>query len=145
MRTLPDRLRHTLMFEGIAIGLVMVLITWVLDKPVAEAGGLALVLSLMAMAWNFIYNLGFDALEKRHTPLGQRSLWMRVVHALGFEGGFLLIGLPVIAWWLGMGLWQAFIADIAFAVFFLAYAFVFNWAYDQWFPVVQVSASVVAQ
>ncbi|WP_338053347.1 chlorhexidine efflux transporter [Pseudorhodobacter turbinis] len=32
------------------------------------------------------------------------------------------------------GLWQALVMDLAFVVFYLIYAFVYNWGYDQAFP-----------
>ena len=37
---------------------------------------------------------------------------------------------PLIAWWLGIGLWQALVMDMALVVFFLVYTFVFNWVFD---------------
>ena len=43
------------------------------------------------------------------------------------------------AWWLGIGLWEAFVLDIAIVLFFLPYTFGFNWAYDH------IRAKVVAR
>ena len=45
-----------------------------------------------------------------------------------------MVLMPFIAWYLGISLWQAFVMDVAFALFYLVYAFVFNWAYDRLFP-----------
>jgi uncharacterized membrane protein len=42
--------------------------------------------------------------------------------------------MPLIAWYLGVSLLQAFMMDVSFALFYLVYAFVFNWAYDRIFP-----------
>lgn len=42
--------------------------------------------------------------------------------------------LPMFSYYLGIGVWQAFVMDLAFVVFYLIYAFVFNWTYDQIFP-----------
>ncbi|MBL7309384.1 hypothetical protein INQ13_23605, partial [Escherichia coli] len=42
--------------------------------------------------------------------------------------------LPPIAWYLGIGLVEAFFMDLAIAAFYVAYAFVFNLAYDRTFP-----------
>ncbi len=50
----------------------------------------------------------------------RRGLWVRMGHALGFEGGFILIGLPLAAWMLDITLWQALMV-------FLAGVFVINW------------------
>ena len=51
-----------------------------------------------------------------------------------FEAGLLLILMPPIAWYLGIGLVEAFVMDLAIAAFYVAYAFVFNLAYDRAFP-----------
>jgi uncharacterized membrane protein len=59
---------------------------------------------------------------------------MRVAHAVLFEGGLLVALMPLIAWYLGVSLLQAFMMDVSFALFYLVYAFVFNWAYDRIFP-----------
>ena len=40
----------------------------------------------------------------------------------------------MIAVYLDIGLWQALVMDLAFVVFYLVYAFGFNWGYDQLFP-----------
>jgi uncharacterized membrane protein len=53
-----------------------------------------------------------------------------VAHALGFEGGFILIGLPLAAWMLDITLLKAFMVEIGFFLFFLPYTVVYNWCYD---------------
>jgi len=65
----------------------------------------------------------------------RKSLGLRVLHALLFEGGLLVLLLPPMAWYLGMGLWQTFVMDLAIVVFYVVYAFLFNLAYDRVFPV----------
>ncbi|MBH0095488.1 hypothetical protein I6E61_03710 [Psychrobacter sp. NZS113] len=35
-----------------------------------------------------------------------------MLHAFLFEGGLLLLFLPIIVWYLGISLWQAFMMDI---------------------------------
>lgn len=45
--------------------------------------------------------------------------------------------MPFIAVYLGISLWQALMMDISFAAFYMAYAFVFNWAYDRLFPLAE--------
>ena len=54
----------------------------------------------------------------------------RVVHALLFEGGLVAVGVPLIAWWLNVSLWQAFLLDIGVLLFFLPYTYVYHWVYD---------------
>ena len=55
------------------------------------------------------------------------------MRALGFEGGVAAILVPVFAWWLGVGWWEALLFDAALLVFFLVYPFVFNWRFDRLF------------
>ena len=53
---------------------------------------------------------------------------------LGVIGIASLLTAPI-AWYLGISLWQAFVMDLAIAGFYVAYAFLFNLAYDHIFPV----------
>lgn len=138
MRTTKDRIRHTLLFEGVAIVLSTAAAALILENSVAEIGALAIVMSLIAMVWNYAYNLWFDRWQ-HHTPPNKRSFKMRLLHVVGFEGGLLAGCLPLVAWWLDMTLWHAFLTDIGFTLFFMVYAFVFNWVYDQVFPIKAVA------
>ncbi len=71
---------------------------------------------------------------RRYTGTTLKTVPMRIIHAILFEVGLLMVLMPFIAWYLGISLWQAFVMDVAFALFYLVYAFVFNWAYDRLFP-----------
>jgi uncharacterized membrane protein len=91
-------------------------------------GMLALVLAACAMACNMIYNHGYEALEKRCG--WRRTVAKRVWHTIGFELFFTSLALPLTAWWLTISLRDAFLLDMVFSVFFMLYAFCFNWVYD---------------
>ncbi len=135
MRSNIDRLRHTVLFEFFGLLTCVPLASWLLGKSLVQIGALSIVLSLSAMCLNYIYNLLFDiALTRMGRPVNVRSMAMRVLHAVLFECSLLVLTVPFIAWWLDMSLWTAFITDIGFALFFLVYAFVYNWAYDIVFP-----------
>ena len=69
-----------------------------------------------------------------------RPLRLRCLHAALFEGGLLLLTLPVIVLWSGLGWMEALIADIGLALAYTGYAFVFNLAYDRWFPIEPAAA-----
>lgn len=126
-RTFGERILHAVGFEVLAIGICAPAAAWILDKPLFQMGALAVMLSTVAMVWNMIYNLIFD----RFFPVGQkRRLPLRIVHALGFEGGFILIGLPLAAWMLDISLLKAFMIEIGFFLFFLPYTMIYNWGYD---------------
>lgn len=135
MRTKADRLRHTLLFEIIGLLTCTPLAAWILDKGMMQIGSMSLAISLTAMVCNYLFNLAFDhALVKTGRPVNVRPPWMRCLHAVLFELSLLILTIPMVAWWLNMTLWQAFITDIGFVLFFLVYAYVFNWTYDRAFP-----------
>lgn len=127
-RTLKERFLHAAGFEVLAIAIVSPLAAWIMDKPLFQMGALAIMLSTVAMLWNMIYNSGFDRLY----PPGKvkRGAGLRILHALGFEGGFILIGLPLAAWMLDVSLLQAFMIEVAFFLFFLPYTVAYNWLWD---------------
>ena len=111
--------------EAFAIIIFAPVAALILNKTVVEIGVLGLVISTIAMLWSFIYNYLFDQVEfSLKKDRFNRSILTRVTHALLFELGLLIVILPLIAFWLNMTLWHAFILDIAFVVFFLVYAFV---------------------
>jgi uncharacterized membrane protein len=99
-----------------------------------RTGVLGVVGATIATIWNYLFNLGFDHGLKHFNGSTQKSLRIRFLHAVSFELGLMLIFLPIIAWWMGIGLLQALIVDVAFVVFYLVYAFVFTWCYDTIFP-----------
>ncbi len=143
MRTTKDRIRHTISFELIALVIITPLGSWALGKPLHDIGVVAVVGASIATGWNYIYNLLFDHALLRVTGSPRKSVLMRALHALLFEAGLLLVLLPFIAWYLGVGLIEAFWMDLSFALFYLVYAFAFNWLYDIIFPV-PVTSSVTS-
>jgi len=127
-KSIKERLLHALIFEVLAIALCAPLGAWLLGYPLAHMGLLTLMISLIAMGWNMLFNVAFDRTQRR---MGlDRTQTVRAVHSVIFEIGLLLAVVPLAAWWLGIGLWQAFLLDIGIALFFLPYTFFFNWTYD---------------
>ncbi len=135
MRTFPDRIRHTLLFEIIAIVFATIAGSLIVDRPLEEMGLLSVLFSLLAMSWNLIYNWLFDLWDLKFREAAKRTLLLRISHAILFEAGILIAGMFLISWWLEMTLWQALLLDIGFAVFFVIYALIYNWAYDVVFPI----------
>lgn len=134
MRSFWDRVRHALAFEIIGLMLVVPLGALVFDMPMHEIGVVGVVSATLAMVWNYIYNLGFDALMQRTRGSTLKTVRLRVVHAVLFELGLLVILMPFIAWYLGITLLHALVMDVSFALFYMGYAFAFNLAYDRIFP-----------
>jgi uncharacterized membrane protein len=123
---------YVVSFEIIAILLASTLLRVLSDSPVTTAGITAAVSSAIAMAWNYVYNLMFEAWEARQARKG-RSLLRRAAHAIGFEAGLVTMLVPLFAWILGVSLLVAFLLNAAMIVFFLVYAFLFNLAFDRIF------------
>ncbi|WP_148861870.1 PACE efflux transporter [Marinobacter fonticola] len=134
MRTKRDRIRQAVSFEVIGLILVIPLASLAFQMPAEDTGVLAVIGASMATGWNYLYNLLFDHGLKRWRGTTKKTWPLRVVHALCFEMGLALAFLPVVAWWLGIGLIEALVMDVAFVLFYLVYAFVFTWAYDSVFP-----------
>lgn len=134
MRSTSDRIRHAVSFEIIGLALITPLGAFAFGMPVADIGVVGVASATIATGWNYLYNLGFDHVMQRLTGSTQKSLAVRVLHSVLFEGGLLLALLPLIAWYLGVSMLQAFMMDVSFALFYLVYAFVFNLAYDKIFP-----------
>jgi len=135
MRSFPDRIRHTVMFEVIGLALVIPGGAMLFNLPATHMGVIGIGSATVATLWNFVYNLGFDHAMLRFAGHTRKSLTLRVLHALLFEGGLLILLLPPMAWYLGMGLWETFLMDLAIVVFYVVYAFLFNLTYDRVFPV----------
>ena len=138
MRTRNDRLRHAIGFELIGLLIAAPLASWATGIHLNHMGPLAIFFSLLATGWNYVYNLGVDKLLLKYQGHTYKSMWQRVIHTLGFEGGLLLVAMPVMSLWLGIRLLEAFVLDLGFVAFYLAYAFVYNLSYDKVFPIPRV-------
>eukprot|EP01042_Synura_sphagnicola_P010789 gene10789-13823_t len=98
-----ERCFHAVLFELLALLLCAPLMSWAL-------GLLTLMISLVAMSWNVIFNMLFDRLERHFR--WQRAFGVRLLHAVTFEAGLILAVVPLAAWWLDIGLVEAFVLDI---------------------------------
>lgn len=134
MRSSLDRIRHALSFEILALMLIVPLGAVVFHFPMHAIGVVSVVSASLATLWNFAYNYAFDRLLQRTHGTTLKTPMVRVLHAVLFEAGLLLVLAPFIAWYLGVSLWQAFVMDLSFALFYLGYAMIFNWGYDRLFP-----------
>ena len=127
-KSISERIFQAIGFELLAILICTPLLAWIMDKPMLEMGAVTMAIAALALTWNVVFNGLFDRLLKRFAIV--RNAWVRVVHALLFEGGLVAFGVPLIAWWLQVSLWQAFLLDIGVLLFFLPYTYVYHWGYD---------------
>lgn len=127
-KSITERIFQAIGFECLAILICTPLLAWIMQKPLLDMGAVTVLIAVLALAWNVLFNGLFDRALKR-LNLGHNA-WTRVIHALLFEGGLIVMGVPLIAWWLSVSLWQAFLLDIGVLLFFLPYTYVYHWGYD---------------
>lgn len=135
MRTTKDRLRHTLGFEVIGLIIFIPLASSVSGFDSQLVGSMAVVGSIIAMLWNYFYNWVFDRVLLKLRGELDKTVLLRMLHAFMFECGLLSLYLPLIAWYLNISLWSAFMMGVSMATFYLVYAFFYNWIYDKAFPI----------
>lgn len=137
------RILQAVLYEAIAVAFVGPVLSLVFDQPVGSAVALAVLMSAVALGWNYVFNSLFEAWEARQIVRG-RSWRRRLVHGVGFEGGLVVMLVPVAAWWLETTLRNAFLAELGLLAFFFVYAIAFTWAFDRVFGLPQ-SAAVACQ
>jgi uncharacterized membrane protein len=137
------RITQALLYEGIAIAVVTPTLALAFSHPTGSAFVLSVLMSGIALAWNYAFNAVFEQWEAGQLVKG-RSLARRITHGMGFEGGLAIILMPVMAYWLDVSLMTAFIADLGLLAFFFVYTVAFTWAFDRVFGL-PLSARSTAQ
>ncbi len=102
------------------------------DAKPLQSLALSVIGATIALCWSYLFNTVFEAWEARQ-PVKGRSTLRRAVHALLFEGGLVLICVPIMAWWLGVGLVEAAGYEAGLIVLFIAYTYAFTWGFDRVF------------
>ncbi|NMX64438.1 PACE efflux transporter [Pseudomonas sp. WS 5059] len=131
----PSRkILQAILYESIAVAVLSPSISLIYDEGLAHAGALSVMLSVCALLWNVLFNYAFELWEARQ-PQRARTLGRRLLHSLGFEGGLVLMLVPLVAWWLEISWWAALVTDLGLFVFFFFYALAFQWVFDRMFDV----------
>ncbi|MYM62351.1 PACE efflux transporter [Pseudomaricurvus sp. HS19] len=127
--TIAERIVHAVGYELLAVVLSAPVVALALDVSMADAGALSLVMSLVSMLWNMVYNALVDrwyTLERIHW-----SFTTRLVHGVVFEAGIISMCMLLAVWWLQITLLEAFLLEIGFFVFIFPYTVFYNWGYDK--------------
>ena len=132
MQGIKRKVIYATLFELIAIALTSSVLMLLAGHDAGHASAAAAASSAIALLWNLIYNTLFEAWEARQAARG-RSWMRRAAHAAGFEGGLVVLLVPLFAWWLEISLWQAFVLDLGLVLFFMVYTFLFSLAFDRIF------------
>jgi uncharacterized membrane protein len=130
------RVVQAVSYEFFAVLLVGPSLTLVFEEPLQSTLTLAVAMSTIAVIWNFVFNSLFERWEVRQTVKG-RSLLRRLAHGTGFEGGLVLVLVPLMAFWLDTTLLRALLADLALLAFFFVYTVAFTWGFDRLFGLPQ--------
>ncbi|MGF7453877.1 PACE efflux transporter [Pasteurella bettyae] len=129
-----ERIFHSALFEIGAI-LLSIAFIWIMTGTAGSHESITMILiSLIAMVWNFIFNWVFDQFFTG--PKEHRSAKLRLFHATSFEGGLLIITLPIIAYCLNISLIAAFFMDLGISIMIVIYGYLFNWIYDHLRPLI---------
>lgn len=136
MKPATRRILQAVLYETLAIGLVGPVLALIFEQSMASALGLAAVMSTIALVWNVVFNAFFERWEARQADR-RRSAWRRLMHGLGFEGGLVILLVPLVAYWLDISWLHALWADLGLFVFFFFYTIAFTWVFDRIFGLPQ--------
>lgn len=132
MSPVTRRIVQAALYEVFAIAFVGPVLSLTFDKPATSTIGLAVVLSSIALCWSYVFNTLFERWESRQVVRG-RSFARRLAHGTGFEGGLVVVLVPVMSLWLDISLLSAFLTNLGLMAYFFVYAIVFTWAFDRVF------------
>lgn len=122
------RLIHALSYEVILLVIIALALSHLFAMPLEVTGVLGVMMAVTSVLWNIMFNHYFEKFEAKHQL--DRTLKVRVLHAIGFEGGLMLATIPMVAYVLEMHIWQAILLDLSLTLCILLYTFVFQYCYD---------------
>ena len=126
--TTKDRIVHVLLFEGIALLLFVPLAMLLTQEGAAKMTWLSVMLSIIAMIWNYLYNLLVDWMYGENRAA--RGFLMRIGHSIGFEFGMFVLSFPILVLMLNETFLTVLWMDFGVFIFFFFYTIIFNWIYD---------------
>ena len=134
-----ERIFHAISFEALALAIIIPATALITGKATGDLAIVGIGLSLFTVVWNYFYNILFD--RWFGFDRSNRSLMLRIGHTFGFEGGLVLLSVPVMAWFLQISIGAALLLEAGFLIFFFFYAMGFNWCYDKVQPYRRVFSS----
>lgn len=140
MQGLKRRIVYVSSYEVIGMVISSVGLALLAGDSVEHTGPLSVMITTIAVTWNFIYNILYEKWEARQDSKS-RTVKRRLVHAIGFQITLVIFLIPLIAWWMNISLVAAFWLDVAFIIIIPIYTFIFNWTFDKLFGL-PVSAQI---
>lgn len=124
------RVAFVIGYEGFSLLFTIFVLGTMLGHGGSESTLTAVLVTATATAWNYAWNLLYEAFERRRGARG-RGTWSRAVHAMGYEGGVLIFTVPLVAGLLGVSLWEGLMIEGGLLVFFLIFTVVYTWGFDR--------------
>ncbi|TEU29717.1 PACE efflux transporter [Acinetobacter seifertii] len=140
MQGLKRRIVYVSSYEVIGMVISSLGLALLAGDSVEHTGPLSVMITTIAVTWNFIYNILYEKWEARQDSKS-RTVKRRIVHAIGFQITLVIFLIPLIAWWMDISLVAAFWLDVAFIIIIPIYTFIFNWTFDKLFGL-PVSAQI---
>ena len=122
------RIIHALSYEIILLVIIAIALSFIFDMPMEVTGTLGIAMAVTSVIWNMVFNHFFEKFEAKRQL--KRTIGIRILHAIGFEGGLMLATIPMVAYALEMSIWQAILTDFSMTLCILIYTFIFQWCYD---------------
>ena len=122
------RIVHALSYEIILLVIIALALSFIFEMPLEVTGVLGVFMAVTSVIWNMVFNHCFEKFEAKHQL--KRTVRVRILHAIGFEGGLMLATIPMVAYAMNMSLWQAIVLDFSLTLCILVYTFIFQWCYD---------------
>ncbi len=132
MQGLKRRIVYVSSYEIIGMVISSVGLALLAGDSVEHTGPLSVMITTIAVTWNFIYNILYEKWEARQENKS-RTVKRRIAHAIGFQITLVMFLIPLIAWWMDISLVAAFWLDVAFIIIIPIYTFIFNWTFDKLF------------
>ena len=122
------RVIHALSYEVILLVIIAIALSFIFEVPMEVTGVLGVAMAVTSVVWNMVFNHFFEQFERKRKL--KRTIGVRILHAIGFEGGLMLATIPMVAYAMDMSLWQAILLDFGLTTCILVYTFIFQWCYD---------------
>ncbi len=113
MQGIKRRIVYVSSYEIIGMVISSVGLAILAGDSVEHTGPLSVMITTIAVTWNFIYNILYEKWEARQSS-HIRTVKRRVGHAIGFQLTLVLFLIPLISWWMDISLVAAFWLDVAF-------------------------------
>ena len=119
---------HALSYEVILLVIIALVLSYMFEMPMQVTGGLGIAMAVTSVLWNMLFNHYFEKFEAKRQL--HRTFKIRILHAIGFEGGLMLATIPMVAYALEISMLQAILIDLLMTLSILLYTFIFQYCYD---------------